>query len=344
MGTVDFSTDVEEHANTILQVCSYHRRDFDLVVVRSRPHEMQLVQASLQSAFKTLPTASLGILGRLPVELIFLTLYELDIRSFFCFRQVNRQARIISTSLWEYNLVSKHGLEGLRGLLRAELAPYFTISDLYRPLITDKCSTCGAFGGHLFLLTAERCCFDCLLTSARYRVIAPSTLADIASMSPSRLGRLSGQWLRTVPGIYNMMRTPARRPKHLLLEDKATQALLSNRVIGEDKVIILGRRREPKTQRFMAATAYPYYSLEDAKLEPGISCKGCQIRHQRFNDCFISRDRVFSTRGFLSHFSLCVEAQHHWAASERGTRPVDEPQITRSCGYFNKLGDDGLPA
>ncbi|KAI1197163.1 hypothetical protein F5X97DRAFT_302909 [Nemania serpens] len=344
MGSVDFSTDVEKHADKILQVCSYHRRDFDLVVIRSRPHEMQQVQASLQSAFKTLPTADLGILGRLPVELMFLTLHELDIRSFFHFRQVNRQARIISTSLWEYNHVSKHGLEGLRGVLRAELAPYLTIRDLYRPLVTDKCSKCSAFGGHLFLFTVERCCFDCLVSSAHYRVLAPSAFAKLAKISPIRLGRLSGLRLKTVPGIYNLMRTPARRPKHLIFEDKATQTLLSMRAIGEDTVHKLGSHKEQENYRFMAAVAYPYYSLEDAKLEPGISCKGCQIRRHRLHRGFIKRDRVFSTRGFLSHFSQCVEAQCHWTASERGTRPVDEPEITRSCGYFSKLGSDGLPA
>ncbi|KAI0541721.1 hypothetical protein GGR58DRAFT_528802 [Xylaria digitata] len=331
MSSVDFSADVEQYANEILQVCSYHRRDFDLVVIRSRPHEMQPVQASLQSAFEKLPTANLGILGRLPLELMSLTLRELDIRSFFHFRQ-------------EYNLVSRHGLEGLRGLLRAELAPYFTISDLYQSPITEKCSTCGSFGGHLFLFTVERCCFDCLLSSAHFRVLAPLTFAKLANISPSRLDRLPGQKLRTVSGIYSMLERPARRPKYLIFEDKATQMLLAIRAIREDAVLKLGGRREQEDQRFMAATAYPYYNLEDAKLEPSVSYKGCQIHHQRLYDVFLTRDPVFSTQGFLSHFSQCVEAQQHWAASERGSRPVDEPQITRYCGYFNKLGSDGLPA
>jgi hypothetical protein len=147
MSSADVLANIEEHADAILRVCSYHRRDFDLVVVRSRPHDMQLVQGSLQAAFETLPTAGLGILGRLPAELMSMVLRELDILSFFYFRQVNRRARVLSTGLWEYELVSKHGLEGLRGLLRAELAHCFTISDLYRSLITDKCSTCGGFKG-----------------------------------------------------------------------------------------------------------------------------------------------------------------------------------------------------
>ncbi|KAI1111952.1 hypothetical protein F5Y14DRAFT_287443 [Nemania sp. NC0429] len=345
MSKEDLSMELDKYSNTILQVCSYHRRDFDLVVIRSRPQEMQPIQASLQSAFTTTPTADLGILGRLPVELMLLTLLEFDIRSFFHFRQVNRQARIISTSLWEYNLVSKHGLEGLRGLLRAELAPYFTMCDLYRSLITDKCSACGAFGGYLFLFTAERCCFDCLQYSNRYRVIAPSAFAKLAKMSPGRLLRLSSQRLKTVPGIYNLKKTPARRPKHLLFEDKTTQKLLSVGAIGEDAARELRGRRGQENQRFMVATAYPYYSLEDARLEPGVSCKGCQAGHHRLDRSFITAEPVFTTRDFLSHFSQCVEAQKFWAASERGTRcGNDEPRITRSCGYFSQIASGGLPA
>ncbi|KAI0201007.1 hypothetical protein F4808DRAFT_135701 [Astrocystis sublimbata] len=127
MSSADIVADVEMYATAILQ---------------------QRVEASLQSAFKTLPTANMGILNCLPPELMTLVLHMLDLRSFFAFRQVNRQSRMISTGLREYNLVSQPGLEGLRGLLRAQLAPYFTMRDL-RALTTDKCSTCGAFGGPL---------------------------------------------------------------------------------------------------------------------------------------------------------------------------------------------------
>ncbi|KAI4864996.1 hypothetical protein F4820DRAFT_312535 [Hypoxylon rubiginosum] len=344
MSSVDVLADIEKHADAILRVCSYHRRDFDLVVVRSRPHDMRPVQASLQTAFETLPTAELGILGRLPAELMSMVLRELHVRSFFRFRQVNRRARVVSTGLWEYGLVSKHGLEGLRGLLRAELAHLFTIDDLYRSLITDKCLTCGGFGGLLFLFTAGRCCFDCLQSSAHYRVLPPSAFTKLTHISPGRLKRLSGPTLRTVPGIYNMMETPARRPRYLIFEEKATQTLQAIRAIGEDTIQHLRSRREQLGQRFMAATAYPCCSLNNAKLERGVSCKGCQAGLEVLRCDSDDRDRVFSTRGFLSHFSQCVEAQQLWTESEGGTRPVNEPELTRHCGYFNELGPDGLPA
>lgn len=342
---MDILTNVKNHADAIIRVCSYHRRDFDLVVVRSRPHDMQSAHASLQAAFSTSPTAELGTLDRLPAELISMVLRTLDIRSFFHFRQVNRRARLISTGLREYELVSKHGLEGLGGLLRAELAHCFAIEDLYRSLVTDKCSTCGGFGGFLFLFTAERCCFDCLRSSAHYRVLSISAFAKLLHISPSRLKRLStGLSLRTVPGIYNMMETPAKRPKHLIFEEKTTQTLLAIRVIKEDAAQKLRSRKEKSDQRYMVATAYPSYSLKNAKIERGVSCKGCQVRFELLRTDSKDRDRTFSTQAFLSHFSQCVEAQHLWAASERGTRPFNEPELTRRCGYFRQLASDGLPA
>lgn len=208
---------------------------------------MQPVRGSLHHTFETLPTANLGILDRLPLELTSIVLRNLDIQSFFRFRQVNRQARVLSSELWEYKLVSEHGLEGLRGVLRGVLAHRFTIEYLYRPLVTDICSICGSFGGHLFLFTAERCCLHCLQYSTHYRVLAISSFAKLSSASLTRLRRLKGvslPMLRIVPGVYNWSGKPARRPNHLLFEEGTIQTLLSSRIITEDKVLKLRSRRE----------------------------------------------------------------------------------------------------
>ncbi|GAW20356.1 hypothetical protein ANO14919_098610 [Xylariales sp. No.14919] len=311
----DVSADVEQYADAILRVCSYHRWDLDRVVIRSYPHQMQKVQASLQSAFETWPTADLGTLGRLPIELIFLILNELDIRSFFRFRQVNRKARVIATDVREYSLVSRHGLEGLRGLLRGGLAPFFTVRSLYRALITDKCATCGAFGGYLFLFTVQRCCFDCLQSQARYRVLPLLGIDELAKVC---LIYGSGKILRTVPGSYSMVGRPTTRPNYLIAASKATEILLAIRAIGEHTVHKLRLREEKQGQRFMAATAYPYYSLEDTRVEHGVSCKGCQVRYLLHHGTIPSHSPPFSIRGFLLHFSQCEEAQCLWAASEKG--------------------------
>ncbi|KAL2756824.1 hypothetical protein ACRALDRAFT_2018492 [Sodiomyces alcalophilus JCM 7366] len=335
---------IEKHGDEIIRVCSYHRRDFDLVVIRSRPHEMQPVLASITTASKTKPQARFSWLASLPPELMSMVILQLDVRSVFRFRQVNSLARSIITDIREYRLVAKHGLEGLRGLLRAGLAQCHLLRDLYRALLEQSCASCGLFGCLLFLFTLERCCFSCLQSSERYHVIAQSTFSSLAKISRTRLSRFPGLSLRTVPGIYHMLEVPARRPKYLVSEFKATPVLLASDMIGDDTARKLKLRQGQSAHRFMAATAFPYYSLDSAKVDHGVSCKGCQIRFDRLRDDPTDRDRCFSQEGFLTHFPECLEALQLWTESREGTCPVDEPEFTRRCGYFKLLGPDGLPA
>lgn len=63
---------------------------------------------------------------------MLMILRNLDLVSYTHFRQANHRARVISTTLQEYQLAAKHGLEGLRSLLRTVLGRGFTIMDLYR--------------------------------------------------------------------------------------------------------------------------------------------------------------------------------------------------------------------
>ena len=91
----------------------------------------------------------------------------------------------------------------------------------------------------------------------------------------------------------------------------------------------------------MAVTAYPCYSLENAKLDRGVCCKGCQFRLELLlGEYSGERDKVFSRRGFLSQFAQCEETQDLWAESEGKTRPANEPELALRYGYFifNPLG------
>ncbi|KAL7921093.1 hypothetical protein ACQKWADRAFT_296248 [Trichoderma austrokoningii] len=330
-------------SDAVLDICAYHRRDFDLVVVRSRPHETQIVLRDLQTAFKAPAASGLGILGRLPPELLWIVFRNIDLLSYFRFRHVNRQARALSTAVSEYQSVVKYGLEGLRGMLRAGLAQTFTIGDLYRPLICEKCALCGEFGGFLFLPTATRCCFACIRTSPDLRVICTSTLSRLAKISTKRLLRLLGPDLRTVPGLYSMEEHRVRRPKGLVAAQLATARLQVLGILDQASAQELLGRSEQANQRFMASTAFPWYDPDSDKIENGVSCKGCQLRVETSHVFCDDRNRVFSRSGYLSHFSSCVEAQSLWDQSEGGTKLVQEPEFTRRCGYINPLGNDGLP-
>ncbi|KAF4971532.1 hypothetical protein FZEAL_9816 [Fusarium zealandicum] len=330
-------------SNAVIDICAYHRRDFDLVLVRSRPRETQPVKIPLETAFEAPPTAGLGILGLLPLELLCIVLRNLDILSYFRFRHINRQTRALATSVLEYQAVAKHGLEGLRGVLRAGLAQTLTIRDLYSPLICEKCALCGQFGGFLFLPTATRCCFACIRSSPDLRVMCTSTLCRLAKISSGRLRQVLGSELCTVPGLYSMEEKRVQRPKSLVAIQVATAKLQLRGILDQDAAqAILGRSEHPN-QRFMASTAFPWYDPDSDKVESGVSCKGCQVRLENLLVGSDDRDRVFSTSSYLSHFESCVEAHELWDQSEGGTMLVREPAFTRRCGYFSSLDNDGLP-
>lgn len=332
-------------SDAILDVCTYHRRDFDLVVVRSRPHEMERVAKSLQTSFDFASTSGLGQLDRLPNELLCMVLQNLDLLSYFRFRQINRQARAVSTAVSEYRSVAKHGLEGLRGLLRAGLAQTCTIRGLYNGLISERCALCGSFGGFLFLPTVTRCCFDCIRDSPDLRVISTSTFSRLTKISTKRLHHFLGSQLRTVPGLYSMWEKRVKRPKFLVAARPATAKLVELGVLKQDAVQAVLKHIEQKDQRFMVSTAFPWYDLRSKQLERGVSCKGCQVRLEtlRADGMDRDRDRVFSRSSYLSHFKSCSESRKLWDQSEGGTRHVQEPEFTRRCGYINTIDNDGLP-
>jgi hypothetical protein len=77
-----------EDSDAILRVCAYHRTEFDLAVIwfPTRPHTIMLT-STLTSSMSSTPTATLGKLNRLPLELINTICLELDIASLLHFRQ-----------------------------------------------------------------------------------------------------------------------------------------------------------------------------------------------------------------------------------------------------------------
>ncbi|KAF5589359.1 hypothetical protein FPCIR_6805 [Fusarium pseudocircinatum] len=330
-------------AATILDVCTYHRRDFDLVLIRSRPHDNQVVRESIEKPFTTAPTVKLGALDLLPNELLNIILRNLDLLSYFRFRHVNRRSRVLASGLREYKAVVRHGIEGFRGMLRTRLATYFTFDDMYRALIGETCAFCKKFGGFLYLPTAARCCFACIENAPELRVISMSALSKLTKLSAKRLKSHVGYVLRTVPGIYSMRERPAVRPGLLLVEVEASRTLTDLGLLTSDAVKALEARSEQKNQRFMMSTAYPWYDRITGQVENGVSCKGCQIRLETLAVISRDRDDVFSSRGYQSHFETCKEAKDFFEESAGRTKSVAEPEMTRRKGYFNTLDGDGLP-
>ncbi|KAM5350929.1 hypothetical protein ACJ41O_003652 [Fusarium nematophilum] len=343
-----------QHAEAILRTCTYHRHEFDRVLIRTPENKLQAQAESLQTSFDASASSRLGVLDRLPDELILLILHELDLVSYLRFRRTNKRARGISTSSREYKAVAKHGLGGLKPLLKAQLGHLFTVADLYKTLISPNCIYCGKLAPFLFLLSCTRTCFTCLQISYETRVLSiplSATFCRAVKLPKGQLEEAFGPKLRVVYGKYTLEQFPkVKRPKYLVLEKHAIESLISLGVARGDAV--LAAQLQPEHQehndirhwycyRYMATTAFPWFDPSRDKAERGVSCKGCQFRVERYAQDnfpmdeppwgFNDRDRIYSADEFMDHFGSCIHAKKVWDDSQGGT-VVQESDFTSKGG------------
>lgn len=142
----------EEQTEAIVRTTAFHRRDYCLSVIWFSPREHVDIRPSIATPFQRTSNVGVGSLDRLPLELLFDTLYRLDMHSPFRFRQINLRSRQMVDSLNQYQRVVSHGLNLFCALLRTRLAIDISLLDFYNALCTKACNLCGEFGGFISLL------------------------------------------------------------------------------------------------------------------------------------------------------------------------------------------------
>jgi hypothetical protein len=285
--------------------------------------------------------AGLGMLDCLPLELLWIIFQSLDVESCFNFRQVNRGARHLISNLPKYQAVARHALQCLRAVLQTGIGRYLAIADLYHPLCLGTCSICKkSFGGFLFLPTVTRCCFPCITSSPRLRVVSLWALRTKSGISVRRLRQLLPV-VRTLPGAYTILRRRRVKRTEVVAEVRAMDLLgaMGFPVKTSDIYFNAGAMGYAYVWRFMVSTVLPRLDPRTGHVEQGFSCKGCQIVLEKPrwlwpNDVFDRRDRVYSSEGYLDHFLVCPEAIRLWRESRGGTITIREPEFTRRGGYL----------
>ncbi|OJJ32238.1 hypothetical protein ASPWEDRAFT_61976 [Aspergillus wentii DTO 134E9] len=292
------------HGNEIIHMASYHRRDFDLAVINVDTHDDEQIRDSILEPVRA-PSATLGSLECLPLEVVHKICHLLDLNSLFKLRQVNIRAhQIIST---------------MRG---------YRATGLFKLLCIRDCHLCGSFGGFLFLPLHMRCCFSCVENDTQLRVIA---LADAKKwFKPTKTVLYSIPMLKSIPGIYSMDERSRKKRMWILAAKHITKTLASHG--GEAPIL-----------RYMATTALPYLNMASNSVQYGVCCSGCQIaleealRYSRVdeNACAL-RDKVYSHDGFLGHFRQCPKAQDLWRMSQEGKDTTRISEFVRRRGDFKK--------
>lgn len=155
-----------------------------------------------RTTHKTESTVTIGVLNRLPAELLYILFPLFDLWTLNAFRCVNSRALDIVELLPEYIAIKQHALNALRGILCIQVGRAITCRELYDTLCSDECENCGEFGEHIYLFSCQRVCYHCLAREERF--------LPLSSSRAKRKFGLDNTTLKTLPtmriksGIYTL--------------------------------------------------------------------------------------------------------------------------------------------
>ncbi|KAF4993949.1 hypothetical protein FDECE_13267 [Fusarium decemcellulare] len=256
--------------------------------------------------------SSLGILDRLPAELLHGVLSELDFRSMTRFSRGSIRARNMLQSLPAYRDLMNHAPQAVAALGQTKLIHLHSASELLAALRTECCATCLEYGAYLFLPTCERCCWQCLRSNLTRRVISPTAAGRIFALLPKMVQQLPVMF--SIPGAYGVARKPAQAPHKLVSVSAAKKLAMSihGSVVNLIEVSVRRKSTGPTayTTRYLEAAFLdsttdsdplmmpdqggigvdPYFGMASIPfpslptpdvVDTGLWCKGCEWMYER---------------------------------------------------------------
>ncbi|OIW26353.1 hypothetical protein CONLIGDRAFT_706523 [Coniochaeta ligniaria NRRL 30616] len=211
--------------------------------------------------------SGMGILDKLPNELLTDVCRDLDIRSYLRLRQTCRFFWFFMASLTEYRVVVDHAAPSLIGVVRTDMWQYLTFTDLFRAMCLAHCETCGAIGHFLYLPTATRCCPNCLHEEDKFRTV---TLASYVRVSGVALGRVQ----RLVPLLSSISCNRYRSMK-LINFDEATRIMSTPTTLDVGRGYASFNLSWQSYTRNMASTPLPFFDKSTRAVFKALTCKGC---------------------------------------------------------------------
>lgn len=153
--------------------------------------------------------SSLGLLDRLPAELLLLTLELLDFQSLSRMSRVSLRGKAVVEGLPAFREMMQHAPETLPALGQTRLLKYHSSSLLRQTLRSAKCASCFSFAGFLFLPTCERVCFECLHENRALWLMTRAQAKRCFRLTDKQLATIPT--LYSIPGTYNVMFLISRR-------------------------------------------------------------------------------------------------------------------------------------
>ncbi|VTT55865.1 unnamed protein product [Fusarium fujikuroi] len=264
--------------------------------------------------------SSLGILDRLPLEILYMLLGRLDIQSITSFVRVSFRGNSYIESLRAYRDLVTFAPQTLMALGKTGLLNLHSVTELHAALRQERCASCVEYGAFLFLPTCERCCWECLRHNPLLRVLPSKEAKRYFGLSERHIRQLPT--ISVIPSNYGISRTPSPRSCRL---------------------------GNIPTDKFFGMASIPFPSLSaSGRLENGLWCRGCEITLHHHDSLRLPRRvlaalvprnrdallvllglerRAWSTESFLEHIKHWIihDDGHYRLRTGRGVRYLRIP-------------------
>lgn len=299
-----------------------HRPYYLIESMISPPDAADLPKHSSVQCKSTLP--SMGILNKLPLEILFETLGLLDAQSLSRMSRVSAQAHNAVESLPAYSELLEHAPEALRALVQTELISLHSAAQLQATLRTERCQSCLEFGAYLFLPTCVRCCWECLSHNPALRVISSRDAEKSFGLSRKYMRLLPTT--RTIMGQYGVSGNRLEHTHKLVSASMARELAISAHGSAEKLAKILPAKNSQKWVKearflqgrpfardgdgrsaapdqgdtladgFFGVASLPFPSLRETDIiENGLWCRGCDRQLTRFETRRLSFHTIVGT-------------------------------------------------
>ncbi|KAF2816416.1 uncharacterized protein BDZ99DRAFT_505848 [Mytilinidion resinicola] len=299
------------------------------------------VDESTELASTTIQRDSLlGRLDKLPLEVLHEFLSYLDLQSLWRLSRVFLRGKAVVEFLHEYRKLAKFAAHTFKILKQARIVGLYSVSTLYAAFYSKRCISCGAYGAFLFLLSAKRCCFACLVDNQSLWMILLLLVRECFGLTKQQVKALPVMW--SIPGKLSSVKAAKELALkvHRLLEELATiypldswnlpthkmdkfiwyrQAPLD--LLSQDPLTIPDANIRPLDE-FCGMGSIPFPSLLSGRgstePEQGLWCRGCEFTYK---ECAIEEMdyitlsrlvppyyRAWSKADFLQHAKHCHSA------------------------------------
>ena len=284
--------------------------------------------------------ATLGDMGKLPLELVGFVVQYTDLRSVSKLRLVNRRMHLIVDDSVPYKFLVHQIPHTIASLKLADAWQHFTVGDLYSTLCQPTCTFCKDLGTYLWILEGVRCCFNCLYETPHLMSLIESDAKSLFGIPKNALADIPS--MLTLPGTYGIVELYHGRRFRLYSQNHVVQAAVAHHGGNDAYEAWLGgagrkvreafnrpaRRRGVNksmfylSARFMAATPLPYYDPKTRQLHHGLVCRGCQIAMIRSRHLMTTpsmameyvrkQARMWMEDKLFEHLAECKDAQDIW--------------------------------